>query len=45
LPEIGTAQTSKEIDYDQYAKKVEKSDAEIQDPKKNTKDVVWIKRG
>ncbi|HBI80911.1 MAG TPA: hypothetical protein DDY04_02950 [Bacteroidales bacterium] len=42
---IGTAQTSKEINYDQYAKKVEKSDAEIQDPKKNTKDVVWIKRG
>ena len=40
-----TAQTSKEINFDQYAKKVEKSNAEIQDPKKNTKDATWIKRG
>jgi hypothetical protein len=28
------AQTSKEIKFDQYAKKIEKSDAEIKDPKK-----------
>lgn len=39
------AQTSKEINFDQYAKKIEKSNAEIQDPKKNVKDAVWIKRG
>ncbi len=39
------AQTSKEINFEQYTKKVEKSDAEIQDPKKNVKDAVWISRG
>ena len=42
---MATAQTSKEINFDQYAKKVEKSNAEIQDPKRNTKDATWIKRG
>lgn len=38
------AQTSKEIKYDQYAKKIEKSNAEIQDPKKGVKDATWISR-
>ena len=38
------AQTSKEIKYDQYAKKIEKSNAEIQDPKKNIKDGTWFSR-
>lgn len=38
------AQTSKEIKFDQYAKKIEKSDAEIQDPKKNIKDGTWFTR-
>lgn len=38
------AQTSKEIDYDQYAKKIGKSDAEINDPKKSLKDATWISR-
>lgn len=38
------AQTSKEIKYDQYAKKIEKSNAEIQDPKKGVKDATWLSR-
>lgn len=38
------AQTSKEIKFDQYAKKIEKSDVEIQDPKKNIKDATWLTR-
>lgn len=38
------AQTSKEINFTQYSKKVEKSNAEIQDPKKNVKDAVWLSR-
>jgi len=38
------AQTSKEIKFDQYAKKIEKSDAEIKDPKKNIKDGTWFSR-
>lgn len=38
------AQTSKEIKFDQYAKKIEKSNAEIQDPKKSIKDGTWFSR-
>lgn len=38
------AQTSKEIKFDQYAKKIEKSNAEIQDSKKSTKDATWLTR-
>lgn len=38
------AQTSKEIKFDQYAKKIEKSDAEIKDPKKAIKDGTWFSR-
>lgn len=38
------AQTSKEIDFDQYSKKIEKSNAEIQDPKKSIKDGTWFSR-
>lgn len=38
------AQTSKEINFDSYLKKIEKSNAEIQDPKKSIKDATWISR-
>ncbi len=39
-----TAQTSKQIDFEQYTKKVEKSNAEIQDAKKSIKDATWLSR-
>lgn len=38
------AQTSKEINFEQYSKKIEKSNAEIQDPKKSIKDATWFSR-
>ena len=38
------AQTSKEINFEQYSKKIEKSNAEIQDPKKSLKDATWFNR-
>ncbi|MCK4992460.1 MAG: hypothetical protein KAS29_18305, partial [Bacteroidales bacterium] len=33
------------LNYNSVVKKVEKSDAEIQDPKKNVKAATWFKRG
>lgn len=38
------AQTSKEINYGAYAKKLAKSDAAIENPKKNAKMKTWVSR-
>ncbi|MGE0076522.1 MAG: tetratricopeptide repeat protein [Bacteroidales bacterium] len=38
------AQTSKDINFDQYSKKIDKSNTEIQDSKKSLKAATWISR-
>ena len=39
------AQSQIKVDKEGFAKKIEKSDADIQNPKKNTKSAVWLNRG
>ncbi len=39
------AQSQIKVDKEGFAKKIEKSDADIQNPKKNTKSAVWLDRG
>ena len=39
------AQSQIKVDKEGFTKKIEKSDADIQNPKKNTKSAVWLDRG
>ena len=41
---VSNAQSGVQINFDQLKKKVEKSNADIENPKKNIKEGVWIER-